>query len=250
MTFAGKIEQYLRRRFFSRIRETEPETAYDLWAKAYDHQPRNLMLSLDKELFSQITEKITIRDQELIDVGCGTGRHWYSLLSQQPARLVGYDVSREMLGILKQKFPGQEIHRQTNHKLNQPANRFNLLISTLTMAHVPDMPAALREWARVVKPGGDIIITDYHPATLEKGGQRTFSYQGKTVAIKNYIHTLKAIMGTASLYGLDVVDIVEKKIDESMRGWYEQQDALAIYEKFKGTPVIYGCHLKKTNAAN
>src|SRR4051812_26702194 len=125
MTLAGKIEQYLRRRLFSRVRETEPEAAYDLWAKAYDHQPLNLVLSLDKELFARMTEQITIRDREVIDVGCGTGRHWYNLLTQRPARLVGYDVSREMLRMLKLKFPGQEIHRQTNYQLDQPTNRFN-----------------------------------------------------------------------------------------------------------------------------
>ena len=250
MSFPGKIKRYLHRRLFSRIRETEPEAAYDLWAKAYDHQPHNLMLALDKGLFSQLSEKITIQNREIIDVGCGTGRHWYDLLKQQPARLVGYDVSREMLGILKQKFPAQEIHRQTSHKLDQPANRFNLLISTLTMAHIPDIRAALHEWSRVVKPGGDMIITDYHPATLEKGGQRTFYYQGKTVAVKNYIHPLGTLLHTAGSCGLEVVDIIEKRIDQSMRSWYEKQGALAVYEKFKGTPVIYGCHLKKADAHN
>ncbi len=250
MTIAGKIKKWVRQNFNSRIKETEPETAYDLWADAYDRQPLNLMLALDKDVFTALLQHIPLNRQSIVDVGCGTGRHWYDLLRQQPARLVGYDVSREMLSILKSKFPAQEIHRQTSHLLDQPDNHFDLLVSTLTVAHIPDIQAAMKEWARVVKPGGSLIITDYHPATLEKGGQRTFLYKGKTVAVKNHIHPLHFMMETARALGLELVETIEKQIDESMRGWYEKQNALHVYEKFKGTPVIYGFHLKKKDAAN
>src|SRR5476649_1928572 len=138
-----KIKQYIRHRFPASLPETEPEAAYDLWAEEYDRQPHNLMLALDKEIFSALLSKIPVTGRSIIDVGCGTGRHWYGILRQQPARLVGYDVSREMLTILKEKFPGQEIYRQTGHLISQPAKSFDLLVSTLTVAHIAQIAPAL-----------------------------------------------------------------------------------------------------------
>ena len=42
-----------------------------------------------------------------------------------------------------------------------------------------------------------------------------------------------------------VIKKVEKYIDENVRLFYEKQDALHVYEKYYGYPVIYGLHLKK-----
>jgi hypothetical protein len=46
-----------------------------------------------------------------------------------------------------------------------------------------------------------------------------------------------------------VIHFIEKSIDESARPFYEKQSALHVYESWKGTPIIYGIHLKKSNAA-
>ena len=43
--------------------------------------------------------------------------------------------------------------------------------------------------------------------------------------------------------------LIEKRIDESAKPFYEAQNAMNVYEKWKGTPVIYGMLLKKDNAA-
>src|SRR5579871_6849887 len=89
---------------------TEPAAAYDIWALSYDHQPDNLMLALDEELCNQLFRQAVLRGKVIADIGCGTGRHWKKLLSHQPARLVGYDVSSGMLEILQQKFPDAETY--------------------------------------------------------------------------------------------------------------------------------------------
>lgn len=245
MPVLGYAKTFLNKGFPARQKETPPEAAYDLWAATYDLQPDNLVLALDQDIFSLLLAPLSLRGTKMIDVGCGTGRHWSMLLKQCPASLTGYDVSEEMLRIVKQKYPGHHAERLTGIRLNQPDAGCDLLVSTLALAHIPDMPGTLTEWCRVLKPGGDMIITDYHPAALQKGGNRTFQYQGQTVAVQNYIHPIDSVIAQAELLNLSVSHFMERTIDEEVRHWYEKQHALTVYEKFKGTPIVYGLHLKK-----
>ena len=68
---------------------TDPEEAYNLWSEQYDAQPGNLMLDLDEEIFANVLGKISLKDKTVIDIGCGTGRHWNRILSQKPLDLKG-----------------------------------------------------------------------------------------------------------------------------------------------------------------
>ena len=231
--------------FFS-TKETDPRKAYNLWAGGYDSQPGNLMLDLDEKLFSELIGPLDIKGAVIADIGCGTGRHWTKLLDKQPVRIAGFDVSEEMLRKLNVKFPTAETHLLApDNFVEMPNNSCNLVFSTLTIAHIQDTWAALSEWERVLANKGDLVITDYHPVVLAKGGQRTFLHNGRQVAVKNYVHTVESIRELARQLQLKEIRFIEKIIDESLRGWYEQQNALAVYEKYRGSPVIYGIHFKK-----
>src|SRR6187200_2372770 len=94
-----KLKHYFSTHFF-RSKDIEPEVAYDLWAGSYDSQPGNLMLVLDEEVFSGLLGRINIKNSTIADVGCGTGRHWKQILDNEPKKLIGFDVSGEMLKIL------------------------------------------------------------------------------------------------------------------------------------------------------
>lgn len=228
--------------------DTDPEQAYDLWAEAYDAQPDNLMLALDEGVFGSLLDGVTLKNKVIADIGCGTGRHWQKLLDNSPAQLVGFDVSKEMLAVLQQKFPQQKTVRLTDSHINLPDASCDTVISTLAIAHIPDAKTALEEWYRILKPGGDILLTDYHPDALAGGGNRTFMHKGKLVAVKNHIHSIDSILQLAKQLNLSVIRMEERKIDERVKPFYEKQNALTVYEKFKGLPIIYGIHLKKQNA--
>lgn len=242
-----KIKQY-----WNRWRSTEKNAAaaYDLWAADYDSQPHNLMLALDETVFTELLLLASFEKGIIADIGCGTGRHWQKLLQLQPEKLVGFDVSEQMLGKLAAKFPTATTCRIDNEMLPQlQDNSCSMLVSTLTIAHIENMQAALKEWARVTAAGGYIIITDYHPAALAKGARRTFTHAHTVISIKNYVHPVDAIMATAKQLGLSVIRLTEKNIDDTMKPYYEQQHAVQVFEKWKGTPVIYGLLLKKTDVA-
>lgn len=223
---------------------------YNKIAGFYDSQPVNLLHILDEELFKTITDNIEITGKNIADIGCGTGRHWPYLFSKKPAELFGFDVSEKMLDVLRSKYFSANVYMQKSNELPQLANEScNVVISTLTIGYIKNIEAAFREWSRILKAGGDFIFTDYHPTLLEKGGNRNFVINGKSSSAKNYIHTIERIAKITATLGLQTVHYQEKTIDESVESYYTKQDAAHIYNRFKGTPLIYGWHLKKSDAA-
>ncbi|NEU07710.1 methyltransferase domain-containing protein [Flavihumibacter sp. R14] len=231
-----------------RRKNTDPRRAYNRWASTYDEQPDNLMLTLDHELFGQLLKNVDLRDKLIVDIGCGTGRHWNTLFAAHPKALVGYDVSEEMLKILNSKYPLAKTYEvKDDNRLVSETGSVDILISTLAIAHIKEIETAFNEWSRVLKRGSELLITDYHPETLARGGDRTFSYQGKTIYIKNYVHPLNKIIALAEQNGIQLISLSEKRIDETVKHFYEKHNALNVYERFKGTPIIYGMHLKKVN---
>lgn len=229
-------------------KEHDPAPGYDLWAAAYDNQPGNLMLELDEQLFTALLNGTNPAGKTIADIGCGTGRHWKKIYDRRPARLIGYDVSAGMLGKLKQKFPAAEAYQLITNRLAElPDLSCDMVVSTLAIAHIPDLADALREWNRVLKPGGEIVITDYHPAALAKGGKRTFRHEGKTLAVKNYVHPVGNLRQLAKQLGWTELRFAERIIDDSVKAYYEQQHALHLFEAYRDIPIIYGIHLKKTD---
>jgi len=196
----------------TRRAETEPAAAYDIWAQYYDDQPDNLMLALDEQICRDFMQRVPIAGRAIADIGCGTGRHWPAILAQQPARLVGYDVSAGMLDILRKKYPQAETHQLESGLLTtSPAGSIDVVISTLTVAHIPDLAAAITEWCRVLQPGGEMIITDYHPEALARGGQRTFRDGDRVIAVRNYIYPIRKVRAIATRLGLQELSFTEKK---------------------------------------
>jgi len=244
MELLKKVKSFSPR--FLRNKETEPAKAYNLWAQQYDSQPGNLMLDLDEALVANLLKNTGFAQKTIVDVGCGTGRHWQKFLRKQPAKLIGFDVSSGMLDRLAEKYPQAQTHLLTNNKLRGLADEScDIVISTLTIAHIKNAEEALTEWARVLKRGGDMFVTDYHPTALQNGGNRTFKHNNKVVAVKNYVHAISYLQNMALKLHLTQLQLVEKNIDETVKHYYEQQNALPVFDKFNGSPIIYGLHLRK-----
>ena len=63
------------------------------------------------------------------------------------------------------------------------------------------------------------------------------------------MHTIENLTNIAKQLGLQVLRSIEKCIDESAKPYYEKQNALPVFEIWKGVPIIYGMHLIKPDAA-
>ena len=199
------------------VYEKEAAPAYDLWAHSYDDQPGNLMLYLDEQLVKQLLNGICLQGKIIVDFGCGTGRHWPMLYATEPSTVIGYDVSAGMLKQLQRKFPASIIHLNTdNLLLDLGTATVDILLSTLTIAHIENIEELINSWSRVLKPGCDLIITDYHPQLLTSGGKRDFNSKGIKITIQNFIHPIEDIIYLASKNNLQVVTFEERIINDGV----------------------------------
>jgi len=248
MTLLGRLKQQLSV-YSTHSEDVEPSKAYNLWSETYDSEPGNLMLALDEEVFTGMLQQLSLKNKTVVDIGCGTGRHWAKMLLHKPDTLLGYDVSIGMLNKLNGKYPGAVVYHLSNNQLPELRNeQCDTLISTLTVAHIENIEEAFLEWSRVLKHNGEMIITDYHPDAFLKGGNRTFAYEGKTIAIKNHIHPLEKINAILLNNGFELLQFREKIIDDTMKPFFKKKNALHVFEKFRHVPIIYSMHLRKQHA--
>lgn len=100
-----------------------------------------------------------------LDVGCGTG-----VLAARLAaigwRMEGIDPSQGMLDVMAREAPEVGGKRAFGDDLPFEDSTFDLVITVAALHHVAE-PAAVRgtliEMARVVKPGGRIVVWDHNP---------------------------------------------------------------------------------------
>jgi SAM-dependent methyltransferase len=94
------------------------------------------------------------RDLRLIDCGCGTG---YNLSLLRPyGRAFAFDLSRE--GVLRARTSGRPLVRADVAHIPFKGDLFDLATSFDVLVSVPDDRRAVREMARVLKPGGSLVM--------------------------------------------------------------------------------------------
>ena len=110
--------------------------------------------------------------QRVLDVGCGTGKSLL-LLSQKcdkSVELYGVEPSTDMLKQAKAQLDGNaKLESGTAQALPYADNYFDFVISTQVMHHLPtqEKKKMLKEMHRVLKPGGNIVVSDWgKPANL------------------------------------------------------------------------------------
>lgn len=101
--------------------------------------------------------------ERLLDIGCGTGALLERLSAIHPAdQLVGLDPVPGMLATARHKLPPDiELHEGWAERLPFADARFDVII-LCNMFHYIDSPGnALAEIRRVLRPGGQLLITDW-----------------------------------------------------------------------------------------
>jgi len=246
-TVINTLKNYIKRHVFTpAIQNKEVVEAYDIWADNYDAQPGNLMLDMDEVLFARLLRNVDIADKMVADIGCGTGRHWSAIFKKSPAGLTGFDVSDGMLNQLKKKYPVAKTFTITDNQFAEiDDSTYDVILSTLTVAHIKDIEEALNAWCRILKTKGDIIITDFHPNALASGGQRTFRHKNTHIAVQNYVHNINVIKEIMLRNGFYIFTEQEKRVDETVKHYYQEQNALHVYDKFKDCSIIYGIHFRR-----
>jgi demethylmenaquinone methyltransferase/2-methoxy-6-polyprenyl-1,4-benzoquinol methylase len=145
--------------------------ARDLFAPlgpTYDRYARLLSFGQDPRWRSFLVSRIPGDALRVLDVATGTAAVAIELAGAEPRRtVVGVDQSPEMLAAGRERID----HAGLSHRIelregraeDLPANdaEFEALTCTYLLRYVDDIPATLRELARVVRPGGTVAMLEF-----------------------------------------------------------------------------------------
>jgi SAM-dependent methyltransferase len=97
-----------------------------------------------------------------LDVGCGEGRVTRDL-KELGHRVVGLDASETMVAAARDADPSGDYLVADAAALPFPDGQADLVVAFMSLMDVDDMVAAVRELARVLKPGGILALAVVHP---------------------------------------------------------------------------------------
>lgn len=101
-------------------------------------------------------------DAAVVDIGCGEGRVGRAL-GELGYRIWGLDSSPLLADAAREAGGFQEVVHGDATALPWPDDSFDLALAFMTLMDMPDAVAAVREGARVLKPGGRLCIAIGHP---------------------------------------------------------------------------------------
>lgn len=159
-----------RLRTVKRLRAERAQAYFSLNASQWD-ELRRLHVS-DKAVESALLQLLGTKPIDaLLDLGTGTG--WIlQLLSPLYRRAIGVDASRDMLSVARSNLDKAGITKASVRQgdiLNLPLEGQDFdLVTVHQVLHFLDQPElAIAEAARILRPGGRLLIVDFAPHALE-----------------------------------------------------------------------------------
>jgi malonyl-CoA O-methyltransferase len=134
----------------------------------------NPLVGLEEREFDGVLGAVAGLD--VLDLGCGTGRHALRLASRG-ACVTALDLSEGMLAKARAKLGAEQVRfvlHDAQRALPFESASFDRVVSGLVLEHVRDLEAFFREVRRVLRPRGVAVISTLHPALALKGVSARF----------------------------------------------------------------------------
>lgn len=150
-------------------REHDLDDGYRVWSHTYD-QPLRLFPIEAPPVHRRIDELST---GVVLDAACGSGRH-SQYLADIGHEVIGVDRSEAMLDLARTKVPAAGFLHGELAAIPLLAASMDAVVCALALVHVVDLDAVFAEFARVVRVGGRLIVSDVHPMLVALGWQAQF----------------------------------------------------------------------------
>lgn len=177
----------------------EAAAGYAAWASAYDG-PGNRTVTAEEPVVRALLAALT--PGVAVDAGCGSGRH-SAHLAELGHAVIGVDASPEMLAFARERVPGGDFRTGDVRALPVADDIADVVVCALAISHLPDL-AAVAELARVLRPGGTLVLSNPHPFATAVLGARAWcrTPDGDRVQIPEFAHPVDAYLEAFAEAGL------------------------------------------------
>ncbi len=192
------------------IQKTSVQAGYAMIASTYD-QDRNPLIAVEALHVDALISPMRI--DSALDVGTGTGRHALNL-ARRGVKVTAVDQSPEMLEVAEKTAQREGLtidfrHADIEGGLGGESSQYDFVMCALMLSHVADLSRIAREFYRVLRPGGAVLITDLHPNVVQIGWGSSVTRPGVTYFIESQGHTRHDYLASVTAAGFDVDKVID-----------------------------------------
>jgi malonyl-CoA O-methyltransferase len=212
-----------------------PLASYRLWSQTWESDP-SAIVALESRWLSPWL--IGLGGKVFLDLSCGVGR-WLVHGRAQGAIVFGTDLCREMLIEAQRKTTlAGRLALADTCRLPFRDRSADVALCALSLGHMTPMESAVAELARVVRRGGFLIVTDFHPDAVRHGWKRTFRNKGELYEVETYPYTTEQLVGCAEREGLVLQALQEPGFDEPERKIFDSVGKQDLFEQVRDVPAV------------
>lgn len=187
----------------------DARSGYRLWARDYGLRP-NAFQRLEADALSRLLP--ALEGRRVVDLGCGPGRLAALARARGARSVVGVDSVLAMA----LRFPAGRVAVADLAELPLRSRSFEVALAGLCFGHSAHLSRVVEEAARILRPGGSLVVSDFHPEATLAGMERTFvdPASGQAHALEQYAHPLAEYRVALARCGLRL----EERAERSHRG--------------------------------
>jgi SAM-dependent methyltransferase len=168
----------------------------------------------------------------VLDAGCGTGAHLAALATAR-SRAVGLDFSRGMLRVARRNAPRAALV-QADLDREFPVRRraFDAVLSALVSEHLADLRRFFQESFAVLRRGGRLVFSAFHPELARSGVEANFERDGTEYRLGAERYTVDDYLAHIEDAGFRILDWRDHRCDDRL------VDEVPWAAKYLGRPLL------------
>jgi malonyl-CoA O-methyltransferase len=205
--------------------------AYERWAPVYPPVAHNPLMRAEQRSMLEVWPNMDGRC--VLDLACGSGRYSDLLRKANAAQVVAVDFCMAML----EQVAAADRVRASMMQLPFRSEVFDAVVSGLAVGHATDIRQWISEVARVLRPEGNLVYSDFHSEAIRAGMKRSFKDAADvTWTVPHQVYDLACQLDAMAAAGLTVETVRELRMGIELNEAFLGSEQ--VYEKWYGVPVV------------
>jgi malonyl-CoA O-methyltransferase len=205
--------------------------AYERWAPVYPPKAHNPLMRAEQR--SMLEMWPNVEGRRVLDLACGSGRYSHLLFEANAAQVVALDFC---LPMLEQAAVADRVCASMMQLPFQSAV-FDAVVSGLAVGHATDIRQWMSEVARVLRPEGNLLYSDFHSEAIRVGMTRSFKDEADvTWTVPHQVYDLSCQQDAMAAAGLRVETVKELRMGMELNEAFPGSET--VYRDWHGVPVV------------
>jgi malonyl-CoA O-methyltransferase len=206
---------------------------YAQWAKRYPAKAHNALMEIEERAMLSLLPH-DLSDQCCLDLACGSGRYLLLMQDRQARQIFGLDYSAHMLAQARDTNEAFNLTQCPFLALPFAAETFDLITCGLAVGHDSNLKGIIAEAARLLRPGGLFIYSDFHPFATLAGWERSFTGEnGATFKLEHYLHLYTDHQQACQQAGLAIDAVLEPRAGEHAPAGFQDWPVVLVIRAVK-----------------